>query len=178
MTKLLLLDRDGTITQNRVRPGDYINDPNEIELIPGVLERLEQYNRDGWTIVVVSNQGGVEKGFITLEQCIEGFKRTIELSEGLIKFCLFCPEAYPALGSHCYKVAPPERLEQFWPSDLDAYRLGWDGFRKPYPDMLVLAQCLTGADEVLMVGDRDEDQKSATYANVPFQWAEEWRTGK
>ena len=33
-------------------------------------------------------------------------------------------------------------------------------------------------EEVLMVGDRPEDQQAANNANIPFMWAEEWRNGK
>jgi D-glycero-D-manno-heptose 1,7-bisphosphate phosphatase len=33
-------------------------------------------------------------------------------------------------------------------------------------------------EEVLMVGDRPEDQQAASSANIPFMWAEDWRNGK
>lgn len=188
MTKLLLLDRDGTITQNRVRPGDYINDPSELELIPGVLERLEQYNRDGWMIVVVSNQGGVEKGFITLHKCIQGMWQTIVLSDGNIIVCYFCPEAWPNEGETFIKCGYRGDVNAWgWsltsPENIDhCYREGeiTQGFRKPNGGMIqaAISDCAVKPTEILMVGDRDEDHQAAINAGVPFMWAEQWRNGK
>lgn len=32
-------------------------------------------------------------------------------------------------------------------------------------------------DEVLMVGDRPEDEQAAIAANIPFKWAKDWWIG-
>lgn len=50
--------------------------------------------------------------------------------------------------------------------------------RKPNPGMLFLAQksCLNAIEEILYVGDRPEDEQAAVAANIPFMWAEKWRS--
>lgn len=171
--KLLLLDRDGTITQNRVRPGDYINDPNEIELIPGVLDLLKQHNADGWTIAVLSNQGGVEKGFIDLPDCMRGFQRTMALAEGTISVCWFCPAAYPNSGELAFRVEADDLA--IWCTEFASH-----GYRKPNPGMAYSAALHFGAadaDRIVYVGDRPEDQQMAANAGIEFIDAEVWRNG-
>jgi D-glycero-D-manno-heptose 1,7-bisphosphate phosphatase len=60
MTKLLILDKDGTI----VRPAsgcEWVQHPTDQELIPGVTEAISQSKSDGWEIAIASNQGGCHK---------------------------------------------------------------------------------------------------------------------
>ncbi len=47
-------------------------------------------------------------------------------------------------------------------------------FRKPNPGMLTLAIHLYSAEEVLMVGDREEDRLATSNAQIPFLQAKEW----
>jgi len=54
----VFLDRDGTL----VRDPGYLHDPALVELLPGVLEGLRALARDGWPLVVVSNQSGIARG--------------------------------------------------------------------------------------------------------------------
>lgn len=65
MNHAIFLDRDGTINED---PG-YLNNPNLIKLFPGVGEALyklkKQYN---FLLIVISNQSGIARGFITKEQ--------------------------------------------------------------------------------------------------------------
>lgn len=169
MTKLLILDRDGTITQNGVRPGDYINHHTELAPIPGATERINQYFADGWRVVVASNQGGIEKGFISLEECIAGFDRTM-LMFPEVEYCLFCPNAWPSLGVRAYGVAKgginanPEFISG----------VNWGGFRKPEPGMLIWLRDRFSTDECLFVGDRPEDEQAAKNAGMSFLSADDW----
>lgn len=179
MPKLLLLDLDGTVRFNKARPGDYINVPDEIELYPEALQAMRDYAADGWTIVGISNQGGIERGFTTLNQCIEGMRRTIELSEDLIQVVLFCPDAYPKMGSSCHAIT---KMVNYAP---DGFRssvlleLSVIGYRKPCHGMILAAKWWFGPsdmwEQVLMVGDRPEDELAAHNAGVPFMWAHHWR---
>ncbi len=75
MIKYLFVDFDGTVRETISAPTE--KNPNdrrppitigEIKIIGGVAEKLKQWKRDGWFIVGVSNQSGVEKGYITEEQ--------------------------------------------------------------------------------------------------------------
>lgn len=59
----LFLDRDGTINVDHV----YISDPKKIELIPGSAEAIAKAQDAGYVVVVVTNQSGVGRGIIQLE---------------------------------------------------------------------------------------------------------------
>lgn len=176
MKKLLLLDRDGTITENIARPGDYINDPDEIGIISGVYALLQQYRAEGWDLALLSNQGGIEKGFISMDRCIEGFKRTMSLSCGAISMAWFCPAAHGS-GSDglAIRVEDVGRGDYAW-TRCQAFRV--HGYRKPHPGMAFAAVDwfrLQEGDTVLYVGDRPEDRQMAENAGILFMDAAEWR---
>ena len=59
MPAAVFLDRDGTL----VRDSGYLHDPALVELLPGVAAGLAELARAGWTLVVVSNQSGIARGF-------------------------------------------------------------------------------------------------------------------
>lgn len=86
--KYLLIDFDGTIRETIADPT--IDNPDdrrppiiveEIKIIEGVSERLEQWRKYGWFIVGVSNQSGVEKGYITEEGVEEVAAVTMEMMD-------------------------------------------------------------------------------------------------
>lgn len=177
MPNLLLIDRDGTLTQNKVRPGDYINDPAELELIPGVLERLRAYRDDGWEIAILSNQGGIEKGFVSLDKAIAGMKRTMSLTQGLIEWAWFAPAAYPSRGSSAIRVGVVDGFES-WNACTD---FAEHGYRKPCIGLALAAITwfrIQPKDQILYVGDRPEDGAMAINAGIKFMDAADWREGK
>ncbi|MCB0394625.1 MAG: HAD family hydrolase, partial [Bdellovibrionales bacterium] len=63
MKKVIFLDRDGTIIVDKV----YLNDPDGIEYLPGVEEALKLLNSKGYEFVIVTNQSGVPRGIVSLE---------------------------------------------------------------------------------------------------------------
>jgi len=177
MPNLLLLDRDGTLTQNKVRPGDYINDPSELELIPGVLERLQNYRDRGWELAILSNQGGIEKGFTSLDKVIAGMKRTMVLTGGMIEWVWFCPSAYPGRGETAFRVGVVDGFESW----NHCTSFAQHGYRKPCPGMALAAMAwfrVQPTDQVVFVGDRPEDGAMAINAGLEFIDAADWREGK
>jgi UDP-glucose 4-epimerase len=64
LKKAVFLDRDGTLNFD---PG-YLNNADELTLLPGVPEALKRLSDAGYVLVVVSNQSGVARGKITLSQ--------------------------------------------------------------------------------------------------------------
>ena len=61
----LFLDRDGVI--NRWLPGDYVRTWDDFTFLPGILECLAKWADKFRRIILVSNQRGVGKGKMTLE---------------------------------------------------------------------------------------------------------------
>jgi len=63
-TKILVLDRDGTLIVEK----HYLSDPDLVELIPGAGSALQNLAKNGWRFIVVTNQSGVARGMFTLEE--------------------------------------------------------------------------------------------------------------
>jgi len=66
LINVVFIDRDGVINKNLF--GDYIKDWEEFEFLPGSLHSLKLLKANGIKVIVVSNQSGVAKGLMTLEQ--------------------------------------------------------------------------------------------------------------
>jgi D-glycero-D-manno-heptose 1,7-bisphosphate phosphatase len=60
----VFLDRDDTLIRNI----PYLGDPRLVELLPGVPEALRMWQKEGWRLAVTSNQSGVGRGLISVEQ--------------------------------------------------------------------------------------------------------------
>ena len=61
--KLIILDRDGTINEDR---DDYVKSPDEWVPIPGALEAIARLNHAGWHTVVATNQSGLARGLFDM----------------------------------------------------------------------------------------------------------------
>ncbi len=46
----------------------YCNDPADVRAIPGVSENLVRLRESGWARVIITNQSGIPRGRITLDQ--------------------------------------------------------------------------------------------------------------
>jgi HAD superfamily hydrolase (TIGR01662 family) len=60
----LFLDRDGTLIVDR----HYIGDPSLVELLPGAADAVRNANARAVPVIVVTNQSGIGRGIITMEQ--------------------------------------------------------------------------------------------------------------
>jgi histidinol-phosphate phosphatase family protein len=69
------LDRDGTLIED----AHYLADPSGVRLIPGVIEPVRRLNNAGVLVVIVTNQSGIARGFLTEEQYQATNARTVEL---------------------------------------------------------------------------------------------------
>jgi len=131
-------DRDGTLN---VDDEGYINTPDLVKLLPGVAEALRALKGAGWALVVVSNQSGIGRGRLSLEELHRVNERLEELlaAEGAeLDGIYFCPHA-PDEGCSC---------------------------RKPKPGMLLEAARELGLDlrRSWMVGDKADDVKAGRAA--------------
>ncbi len=147
--RLVLLDRDGVINQDR---DDYIKSPDELVMLPGAPEAVARLNRAGVKVAVVSNQSVVGRGIITqaeLDAIHDSLAARLAAGGATLDALLFAPDA------------PEHATER----------------RKPGPGMLREAMtrfAATPADSVL-IGDQPTDAEAARRAGVAFILV---RTGK
>lgn len=171
MTKLLLLDLDGTVRRCKSNPQGFINDPKDQELIEGVEDAIINWPSEGWIAVGISNQAGVVCGHKTLEDCFREQQYTLSLCPWLNQIS-FCPD----WGDTCWDLLRVGKA--YSREDLGKIHEELKGtYRKPQPGMLLRAmrQYGTLAGECIYVGDRAEDEQAAAAAGVRFIWADEWR---
>ena len=55
--KAIFLDRDGVLINER---GDYTWLLEDLKINPGVPEALLNFSKEGYLLIVISNQGGIE----------------------------------------------------------------------------------------------------------------------
>jgi D-glycero-D-manno-heptose 1,7-bisphosphate phosphatase len=60
--RAVFLDRDGVL----VREVDYLRDPSQLSVIPGVPKALKSLREAGFKLIVVTNQSGVARGYFSL----------------------------------------------------------------------------------------------------------------
>lgn len=102
---LIVLDRDGVINHDS---DEYIKSPEEWIPIDGSLEAIAQLNRNGYRVVVATNQSGIGRGLYTIDTLFEIHKKMYRmLAEvgGSLEGVFFCPHA-PEQGCDCRKPKP------------------------------------------------------------------------
>ncbi|UYD38967.1 HAD hydrolase-like protein [Tolypothrix sp. PCC 7601] len=189
MTKILFLDLDGTIREPIT--GKFIDFPLNQRLIEGADKAIEFYKNQGWILIGITNQGGVEAGYKSLDDCILEQKQT--LFEAIqIDSIFFCPDFK---GRKCVQVTRDVVFkysfddEQYWQPVHNPNNVY--SFRKPGTGMLRLAiekltqqhendfinRCwISEDDECWMVGDRKEDKEAADNLGINYLAADIWRS--
>ncbi len=118
LSPTVFVDRDGTIIEDR----DYCSDPNDVKIFPGVTEALRNLKSKGFKLIIITNQSGIGRGLLTLEQY-----RTVEaevlrqLGAGLIDATYFCPDL-PGQQSSCRKPSPGMIVEATRKHQIDLSR--------------------------------------------------------
>jgi D-glycero-D-manno-heptose 1,7-bisphosphate phosphatase len=100
--RTVFFDRDGTLMEDT----HYCNDPAKVKVYPGIPDALRQLKDAGYTTVIISNQSGIGRGWITAQQheaVHQEFLR--QIGSGLIDASYFCPDV-PGMPSACRKPAP------------------------------------------------------------------------
>lgn len=129
----LFLDRDGVINVRLI--DDYVKNLGEFEFLPGVLDAFTIFAEKFGRIIIVTNQQGVGKGLMTLQDVdkVHDFMvKEIEKQKGRVDKIYVCPQL---------KSDP-------------------DNFRKPSPRMAYMAQHdfpEIDFDKSVMIGDSNSD---------------------
>jgi D-glycero-D-manno-heptose 1,7-bisphosphate phosphatase len=103
--KLVILDRDGTINEDR---DDFVKTADEWVPIPGALEAIARLNHAGWHTVVATNQSGLARGLLdmaSLNAIHTRMNRELAAVGGRIDAVFFCPHG-PDDGCDCRKPRP------------------------------------------------------------------------
>lgn len=95
----IFLDRDGTINVEK----DYLIDPADLKIFPGVGAALRRCHEAGYLLIVVTNQSGIARGYFSLA-AVERLHNHLQgelLNFGVqIDAFYLCPH-HPEYGSPC-----------------------------------------------------------------------------
>jgi histidinol-phosphate phosphatase family protein len=101
---LLLLDRDGTLIEER----HYLADPAGVTLLPGVVDGLRELVERGYELAVVTNQSGIGRGRFgetELAAVHAELQRQLAAAGLAVRGIWHCPHA-PADACTCRKPEP------------------------------------------------------------------------
>jgi len=102
LSSAVFIDRDGTIMEDT----DYCSHPKDVRIFPGVLEALRRLKSRGFKLIIITNQSGIGRGLITLDQYRAVESEVLrQLGDGLVDATYYCPDA-PGQQSDCRKPAP------------------------------------------------------------------------
>ena len=135
----LFLDRDGVVIEDK----HHLCDPKLVELCPGAKKVIKAAKGKGWSVVLITNQSGISRGFFSWDD----YQRvTVKMLNLLGK------NAEPtAIYANGYG---PDQSQQSW--------------RKPNPGMLLEAAKDLRVDlsQSTIIGDRLSDLKAGTNAGL------------
>jgi D-glycero-D-manno-heptose 1,7-bisphosphate phosphatase len=89
--KYIILDRDGVINQDSQ---NYIKTPNEFIPLPRSLSAIKLLTDNDFSIIIISNQSGINQGLISPSNFIQinlKMMSLIDKSGGAISATLYCP---------------------------------------------------------------------------------------
>src|SRR5215469_2493078 len=137
LSPAVFIDRDDTIMEDCV----YCSDPKKVKIFPGVPEALRRLKSNGFKLIIVTNQSGIGRGLITVEQyrAVEA-ELLRQLGHRLIHATYFCPDVPGQHSTH----------------------------RKPAPGMIVDAtqQHQIDVSRSFLIGDAEIDVECAHKAGV------------
>ncbi len=85
----VFFDRDGTLMEEV----HYCNDPQKVHAFEGVKDALRLLHARGFLVVVITNQSGIGRGRITMEQYEAVHEELLGQLDHQIDATYFCPEA-------------------------------------------------------------------------------------
>jgi D-glycero-D-manno-heptose 1,7-bisphosphate phosphatase len=141
MNKALFLDRDGVVNIDK----GYVYLREQFEFSEGIFEFCRKYKKEGYLILIITNQAGIAKGIYTEDDFIKltGWMVKQFRNNGIkISKVYHCPH-HPDINGFC-------------------------NCRKPEPGMIL--QAITDFDldikECVLVGDKETDLEAGRRAGI------------
>ena len=134
--KVIFLDRDGIINKER---GDYTWDKNQFEFTSNLFPFLRQWAEKGFQFIVITNQGGIDKGIYRHEDVLtlhEWMISKLDSERIQIRDVFYCP--HHSINQKCL-------------------------CRKPGSLLIEKASAIYRVDlkNSIMIGDRERDVQAA-----------------
>lgn len=98
---MICVDRDGTL----IEECDYLADPRNVRLLPGVVPGLKRLQAAGFQVVIISNQSGVARRLLSrraVERVNTRFVSLLKKKGVSLDGLYWCPHG-PAEGCACRK---------------------------------------------------------------------------
>lgn len=124
--KLIILDRDGVINQDR---DDFVKSADEWVPLEGSMDAIAFLTQAGYTLAVATNQSGIGRQYFTMQELTEmhnKMHKLVQQAGGQIDGIWFCPHT-GASGCNCRKPAPgmvEDILARFNARAEDVYMVG------------------------------------------------------
>ncbi len=136
LSPAVFVDRDGTIMEDC----DYCSDPKDVRIFPGVREALLGLKSKGFKLIIITNQSGIGRGLMTVEEYRAVEAEALRQLDGLIEATYFCPDVP---GQH-------------------------SSYRKPEPGMILQAKREHGIDlsRSFFIGDKEIDVECGRNAGM------------
>ena len=139
--KAVILDYDGTLRET-LGGGKFPIKTSQVRVLPGRTDILNAYMSMGYRLLGASNQSGVAKGTLTLDQAEACFKETNN-QLGIFIDYQFCPHSIPPVSCYCRK--PQSGMGIYF---IEKYNLD--------------------PSKCIMVGDMTTDNTFATRLGIPY----------
>jgi len=142
----VFVDRDNTLIED---PG-YLRHAEQVRLLGGVPDALKRLRAAGYPVVVITNQSGIARGYLTEEELAAIHEKMTDL--------LAAQHAAVDAIYYCSYLGGPDAIIKKYRRDSD--------LRKPRPGMLLLAAKEMGLDlaSSWLIGDSDRDMQAGKAA--------------
>lgn len=104
MNKAVFVDRDGTMAKDV----HYCRRPEDFELLPNTAKAIRLLNRNGFKVIVITNQSGIARGYFTeetLAQIHQKMKDELVKEGAYVDAIYYCPH-HPDDNCDCRKPKP------------------------------------------------------------------------
>jgi len=156
----VFLDRDGTVNVDY----GFVAKPEDVKLLPGVVEAIRELNQAGIPVFIISNQSGVGRGYYTVDDVKavnEEIRKQLAEQGAKVQDFYFCPHA-PEENCECRKPKVGLIRQAMEESNLDLKRIYTIGDK---PSDVELAHNAGGMGTVVFSGQT----KPEDIASWPFQ---------